>query len=100
MKVIVTVDCSPEEARAFLGLPDVRPLQAAVLDRVQGQLLDAIGATSPEALLRVWAPLAPQSTEAMREAMLALFRPFLPATPASGAAPGPPAAAAPGSQPR
>ena len=27
MKVNVEIDCTPEEARAFFGLPDVAPLQ-------------------------------------------------------------------------
>ena len=31
MKITVNVDCTPEEARSFLGLPDVQPLQAAVM---------------------------------------------------------------------
>ena len=26
MKITVDVDCTPEEARAFLGLPDVKPM--------------------------------------------------------------------------
>ena len=29
MKVTVDVDCTPEEARRFLGLPDLRPAHAA-----------------------------------------------------------------------
>ncbi|MFW5680430.1 MAG: DUF6489 family protein, partial [Pseudomonadota bacterium] len=31
MKVRIEVDCTPEEARAFLGLPEVRPLQERLL---------------------------------------------------------------------
>jgi hypothetical protein len=30
MKVTVEVDCTPEEARGFLGLPDVVPIQQAI----------------------------------------------------------------------
>ena len=32
MKVTVNVECTPEEARTFLGLPDVQPMQEAVMD--------------------------------------------------------------------
>ena len=32
MKMTVEVDCTPEEARRFLGLPDVAPLHAAMND--------------------------------------------------------------------
>ena len=57
MKVTIDVDCTPEEARAFLGLPDVQPLQeemmAALRDRIRARpklvahtrnVLDACGA--------------------------------------------------------
>lgn len=84
MKVTVDVECSPAEARAFLGLPDVQPMQAAVMEHVQRKVLDAIGATSPDALLRAWAPLAPQTPEAMRDALSALFRPYVPGSGGSG----------------
>lgn len=40
MKFTVDVDCTPEEARTFLGLPDVKPIQdhyvQAVLDTMNG----------------------------------------------------------------
>ena len=34
MKVNVDIECTPEEARVFLGLPNVAPLQAAMLDHL------------------------------------------------------------------
>ena len=51
MKVTVEVDCTPEEARRFLGLPDLQPMQEAVLAKVQQQMLDGVAAVSPEALM-------------------------------------------------
>ncbi|TCZ57213.1 DUF6489 family protein [Roseicella aquatilis] len=88
MKVNIEIDCTPEEARHFLGLPDLRPMQDAVLAKVQQQMLDAVTALSPESLLRSWAPLAPQSPEQMRDAMAAMFRLFTPAAGSSGGKPG------------
>jgi hypothetical protein len=78
MKFNVEVECTPEEARTFLGLPDLRPMQDAVLAKMQKQMLDAVDAVSPEALLRTWMPLAPQTPEQMRDAMAGLFRLFTP----------------------
>jgi len=78
MKIGITIDCSPEEARAFLGLPDLRPLQDAVMAQVQKQMLDATLALSPEAMLRAWMPLAPQTPEQMRDAMTGMLRMFVP----------------------
>lgn len=74
MKITVDVDCTPDEARRFLGLPDVAPLQEAVLKRMERQMLDAADALSPEALIRMWMPLAPATPEAFQRAMADLFR--------------------------
>jgi hypothetical protein len=35
MKIKITVDCTPVEARAFLGLPDVSPLHDIYLERMK-----------------------------------------------------------------
>ena len=29
MKITIEIDCTPDEARQFVGLPDVKPMQAA-----------------------------------------------------------------------
>jgi hypothetical protein len=54
MKITIDIDCTPEEARAFLGLPDVRPMQEAVMERLQERLLSALEAMEPEQLMRAW----------------------------------------------
>ena len=76
MKVNIEIDCTPEEARHFFGLPDLRPMQDAVLAKMQEQMLEGVAAVSPEALLRAWMPLAPP--EQMRDAMATMFRMFNP----------------------
>ena len=40
MKVTVDVDCTPEEARRFLGLPDLGPIHAAYIEKMQKALAD------------------------------------------------------------
>jgi Family of unknown function (DUF6489) len=74
VNINITVECSPDEARQFFGLPDVKPLQAAVMAKIEKQMLDAVDAMSPEAMLRAWAPLVPQATEQFRDAFANLFR--------------------------
>ena len=39
MKVTVNVDCTPEEARTFLGLPDVQPMQKAMLAEMEKRMM-------------------------------------------------------------
>lgn len=71
MKITVEVDCTPEEARRFLGLPDVVPMQEALMEKLQARLAEAASATSPEALMRAWMPFAPQLPEALLRALRA-----------------------------
>ena len=72
MKVTVEVDCTPEEARRFLGLPDVVPMQQALMEKLQQRMESAVDATTPEALLKAWMPMAPDQ---MQQAFAKLFGP-------------------------
>ena len=54
MKVTVNVDCTPDEARAFFGLPDVKPMQDQLLQEVQQRLSANIGAMDPQTMIRTW----------------------------------------------
>ncbi len=85
MKINVEVDCTPEELRQSIGLPDLRPMQDAVLGAMQKQMIDAVARTSPEALMRTWMPLFPQSPEQMQQLMTAFFRGLSPTRPPADA---------------
>ena len=39
MKVNIEIDCTPLEARQFFGLPDMQPMQTAVMDKLQQQMI-------------------------------------------------------------
>lgn len=54
MKVTMDIDCTPEEARRFLGLPDVAPMQEAVLDELQKRMLENIAKLDPETMMKTW----------------------------------------------
>ncbi|HUC17419.1 MAG TPA: DUF6489 family protein [Acetobacteraceae bacterium] len=56
MKITLDIDCTAEEARAFFGLPDVKPLQQAMLKEVEQRLKASLEAMQPEALFRMWLP--------------------------------------------
>jgi len=38
MKITVEIDCSPVEARTFLGLPDVSALNAKLVEEMQTRM--------------------------------------------------------------
>jgi len=63
MKITIDVDCTPEEARAFLGLPDVAPMQAAMMEEVRKRMTAALEASDPETLMKTWLPLGLQGLE-------------------------------------
>ena len=50
MKARVEVECTPEEARAFLGLPDVTELNAHMV----AEMKKRIDASAPEELMKSW----------------------------------------------
>ena len=70
MKISVVVDCTPEEARAFFGLPDVQPLQAAMMEQMQGRMLANIDKFSPESLIQSWFTFDPKMGEKFQEMFL------------------------------
>ena len=63
MKLRFEVDCTPEEARTFCGLPDLAPLHAAVLERIEAQMIKAVEAGMPENIVKSWLSLAPTNPE-------------------------------------
>ena len=57
MKMTIEVDCSPEEARRFMGLPDVAPLQQKMMEEMQARMKAAFDTGDPEAMMQAWMPL-------------------------------------------
>ncbi len=52
MKIKIDVDCTPEEARAFLGLPDVAPMQRALMEEIGQRMSAGVDAMDPETLMK------------------------------------------------
>ena len=57
MKVTVNIDCTPLEARQFFGLPDVQPMQAAVMDSLEKRMMKEMETYTPEKLFEAWMPM-------------------------------------------
>lgn len=56
MKFQINIDCSPEEAREFFGLPDVLPMQQELMEMVSRRLSENIQTMEPEELMKTWVP--------------------------------------------
>ncbi|WP_026873252.1 DUF6489 family protein [Inquilinus limosus] len=68
MKVSIDIDCTPEEARAFFGLPDVGPMQQALLKDMEERMRANLAAMEPEALFRTWLPASIEGFETLQRA--------------------------------
>ena len=58
MKFKFDIDCTPEEARAFLGLPNVAVMQDAMMQEVQMRMQEQIRTLDPEDFVKTWMPQA------------------------------------------
>ncbi|MEE8203419.1 MAG: DUF6489 family protein [Alphaproteobacteria bacterium] len=56
MKITIDVDCTPDEARAFFGLPDTGPLQRAFVEEMQKRMTEAMTKMDADAMVKAWLP--------------------------------------------
>lgn len=57
MKLNVEVDCTPEEARRFIGLPDLTSLHEKYVSSLMETMDKGIGPEALEAMMTSWAPM-------------------------------------------
>jgi hypothetical protein len=68
MKLNLTIDCTPEEARKFLGLPDVVPVQEALMAELEAKMREALRSMAPEEMVKLWMPAAMEGWGNMQKA--------------------------------
>jgi hypothetical protein len=66
MKISVDIDCTPDEARIFFGLPNVQPMQDALMKKIEDRMSANLDAMTPEALLKNWLPAGVQGMEQLQ----------------------------------
>jgi hypothetical protein len=67
MKVTFNIECTPQEARAFFGLPDVAPMQERMMETLEKQLQDNLRSLDPETMLKTWLPATIQGWSDMQK---------------------------------
>ena len=73
MKVNVEVTCTPEEARAFFGLPDLGPMQQRVMGEIEERLRNSLNAMNPETIFKTWLPASMQGVDQMQQMQQAFW---------------------------
>ena len=54
MKITIDIDCSPEEARKFMGLPDVAAMNDEMVAALGDKLRDTLSGEDPGVLFKQW----------------------------------------------
>jgi hypothetical protein len=69
MKLNITVECTPDEARAFLGLPNLDPINEMLVASVKERIEQNIEMVSPEFYLKQWYSMGGQVSEQFMQMM-------------------------------
>ena len=69
MKVNITIECEPAEARAFLGLPNVEPLNDHLVAEMKTRMDANISAMQPEELMKSWTSFGLSAQDQFRRLM-------------------------------
>jgi hypothetical protein len=69
MKVNIEIDCEPAEARAFLGLPNVEPLNDHLVEEMKKRMDANMSAIQPEELMKSWTSFGLQAQDQFRKLM-------------------------------
>lgn len=67
MKIQIDVDGTPEELRAFLGLPDLNPVHEAMVNHLLQQLEES---RDPQAFMQKWFAGSLQGAETLQRLIL------------------------------
>ena len=73
MKINVEVTCTPEEARAFFGLPDLGPMQQRIMGEIEDRLRNSLNAMNPETIFKTWLPASMQGVDQVQQMQQAFW---------------------------
>ena len=66
MKINVDIECTPEEARKFFGLPDVEPMQQALMQEMQKKMMENVNNLDAENMMQNWLPASMKGLDQMQ----------------------------------
>jgi hypothetical protein len=67
MNITMNIDCTPEEARRFMGLPDMAPLHDLYLDKMKEAMTNGITPDMLETMMRSWGPMGEMGMNTWRQ---------------------------------
>ncbi|MEX6632744.1 DUF6489 family protein [Hyphococcus lacteus] len=70
MKFTVNIDCTPAEARAFFGMPDVEPMNKMIVDEMTRRAKDNLDTLAdPERFMAQWMTMSGKGMEQFQNMM-------------------------------
>lgn len=69
MKMTIEVDCTPEEARRFMGLPDVSALNDHLVNEMKGRIDANMAMMSPDEMVKNWMAFGAGAQDQFRKLM-------------------------------
>jgi hypothetical protein len=70
----IEVDCTPEEARRFMGLPDVSPLNEHIVNEMKSKVTANMSLLSADELMKTWMAFGQGAQDQFRKLMDASLR--------------------------
>jgi len=69
MNISVNIDCTPEEARRLMGLPDMAAIHELYMDKLKDAMTKGITPDMVENMVRTWTPMSEVGMNAWRQMM-------------------------------
>ncbi len=70
MKLTINIDCTPEEARTFFGMPNVEPLNNMIVEEMTKRAKDNMDTLAdPERLMAAWMSMSGKGIEGFQNFM-------------------------------
>ncbi|WP_442679497.1 DUF6489 family protein [Sphingomonas sp. ASY06-1R] len=67
MNITMNIECSPEEARRFMGLPDMAPIHDLYLDKLREAMTNGMTPELLENMMRSWSPMGEMGINAWQK---------------------------------
>lgn len=73
MKIKFDIECTPQEARTFFGLPDVEKMQEIMMQEIQAKMLENISSLDSESMMKTWMPTGMKGLDQMQNMFWSSF---------------------------
>jgi hypothetical protein len=67
VNITMNIECTPEEARRLMGLPDMGPIHDLYLDRLREAMTNGVSPEMVEQMVRTWTPMGEVGMNAWRQ---------------------------------